>query len=161
MRQQRMFEEFNNQYMIGHKTPSREELKKAAHLMLDEVKEVFEELYDDVEIEFKLKGPKKKVNLKRIAKEMADTRYITGERMVMLGFQLDAIEAEVHRSNMSKVVPYDKLQTAVAEALPRYPNVLPFANKSGSVILRCMETGKVVKPESFYSPAKVTDKMIP
>lgn len=47
--------------------------------------------------------------LLNLAKELADLRYTCDGTAVALGIDLDAVYAEVHRSNMTKEIPDDPL----------------------------------------------------
>ena len=96
------FEEFQNLYGMEQTEPTRANLTKALELILDEVKEAYQELHYGVVIDVRLAAPKEDIDLHSTAKEFEDVRYIAGERMTNFGWDVDAIHNETHRSNMSK-----------------------------------------------------------
>lgn len=159
MSQNKMFDEFNNQYSVGCVEPTHANLEKALSLVLDEVKEAYEELYGFVSIDIETRNPKE-VNIPAIAKEFEDIRYMPGERMRHFGWDVDAIEGETHGSNMSKKVLPETKAHELSTAAKRYPHVYAEKSTVGDFyVLRCGKTGKVVKP-STYTPAVITDEMI-
>ena len=153
------YQEFNQRYGVGHIEPTRENLLKAGELMSEELREFYQELFHGVVIDVKLSGPVENINLHNVAKEMTDGRYITGERMTAFGFDVPALDAEVHRSNMSKTVPAHHVDFELDAAQERYPNIRATVGRDGYAVLRCGDTGKVVKPTTT-SPANITDRMI-
>ncbi|MGL5323570.1 MAG: hypothetical protein ACRC91_02415 [Aeromonas sp.] len=91
-----------------------------------------------------------------VAKEMADIIYVTAQRMRRMGMDVDAIMEEVHRSNMSKRVASDRIDTELNIARHRYPNAIAVKVDGGCHVIRDPDTGKVVKPEC-YSPAELVE----
>lgn len=156
-----MFQEFNDQYEIGKIQNTHENLTKFAGLVLDEAIEMYEELFEGVEITIN-HGKRKDVDVEAFAFEATDIRYITGERMKAHGFDVDAFDAEKHRSNMSKLIPAsmpkDEIAFEVETARLRYPSV-ELHPVNGGFLLKCDDTGKVVKP-LCYSKAAVKEGMI-
>lgn len=148
MSQSKMFKEFNDQYEIGKIESTHDNLTKFAGLVLDEVIEMYEELFDDVEITIN-HGKAKDVDIEAFAFEATDVRYITGERMTAHGLGVDAFDKEKHRSNMSKLIPIEMsakdIGIELATARLRYPSVELHPVKGG-FLLKCADTGKVVKP---------------
>ena len=160
MNQTKMFKQFNELYGVGEIEPTRENLEKALGLILDEVKEAYEELYMGVVIDMKLSAPREEVNLKNAAKELTDIRYITGERATAFKFDVDALDKEVHRSNMSKCLKLNFTEgQELAIAKERYPHAKVEWVNGKYMVLRCQESKKLIKPTT-YSPANITDEMI-
>lgn len=161
MSQSKMFKEFNEQYEIGKIENTHDNLTKFAGLVLDEVVEMYEELFEGVEITIN-HGKAKDVDIAAFAFEATDIRYITGERMTAHGFDVDAFDKEKHRSNMSKLIPIEMkakdIGIELATAKLRYPDV-ELHPVSGGFLLKCADTGKVVKP-LCYSKAVGDDSMI-
>lgn len=161
MSQNKMFQEFNDQYEIGKIPNTHENLTKFAGLVLDEVVEMFEELFHDVEITIN-HGKDKKVDIEAFAFEATDIRYITGERMKAHGFDVDSFDFEKHRSNMSKLIPIEMrtkdIGFELANAMKRYPSV-ELHPVNGGFLLKCADTGKVVKP-LCYSKAAVKNGIV-
>lgn len=153
-----MFKEFNEQYEIGKIENTHENLTKFAGLVLDEVIEMYEELFNDVEIAIN-HGKAKEVDIAAFAFEATDIRYITGERMAAHGLDVDAFDKEKHRSNMSKLIPIEMrtkdIGIELVTARLRYPSV-ELHPVSGGFLLKCADTGKVVKP-LCYSKAVVDE----
>lgn len=161
MSQNKMFQEFNDQYEVGKIPNTHENLTKLAGLVLDEVVEMYAELFHDVEITIN-HGKRKEVDIEAFAFEATDIRYITGERMKAHGFDVDAFDAEKHRSNMSKLIPIGmdtkEIGFELANARLRYPSV-ELHPVEGGFLLKCADTGKVVKP-LCYSKAAAKGGMI-
>ena len=139
-----MFKEFNETYDYSKVELTPENLAKSFKLINDEVIEVADEI---------------KPNFSKTAavKELLDTIYITAQQLSAYGVDIDAGLAELHRSNLSKTVPLEYAEEYVLEANARYPQIA-VTNKGKCAILRCVNTGKVIKT-SIYSPAVITSEM--
>ena len=159
MEQSKMFKQFNELYGVGDIEPTRENLEKALGLIVDEVKELYEELFYGVVFDIRTAATREDVNLHNVAKEMTDIRYITGERATAFKFDVDALDGETHRSNMSKELTVENVNKEMAIASKRYPNVKSRHVSPSTFVLKCKDTGKIIKPTT-YSPALITDEMI-
>lgn len=85
-----MVREFHETFGVTiNEPPSRDLRTLRARLIAEEANETTVEL---------ARG-----DLEAIAKELADVIYVTYGTAISLGIDLDAVIAEVHRSNMSKV----------------------------------------------------------
>lgn len=85
-------------------------------------------------------------NLADMAKELADLLYVIYGTFAELGLDSEAIFAEVHRSNMTKVWTTGDLQTLPDDMA----GMTSVVGDDGVTVYR--EDGKVLKPPS-YSPA--------
>ena len=146
----KLADEFNAQYGLKQK-PLDSDLTSMVGLIGDEWNELDMEIlaYTD------------QINLNNVVKEAIDTIYITMQQLRERGVDVDAALAEVHRSNMSKSLDIYDNTAAFKEldiARKRYPaaQLIPHGDK---YILKCAESGKVIKP-SCYSPAVITKQMI-
>ncbi len=141
------FQDFENMYGLEPVKPETNRLLAAKRLIEDEVSEFEDEI---------TAAP----HLKNLAKEMTDIIYITGERMTNFGFDVDALFAEVHRSNMSKRVHIAEATFELAIAKQRYPRAyLVQLDAVDYVVIKDAETSKVIKPTS-YSAAMITPEML-
>ena len=142
----RMFDEFNTTYQVQDLPGSA--IFNTIDLINDEVLEAEEEAQKD--------------DIKGFAAELTDIIYITAQRMKAHGFDINALLEEKHRSNMSKVIPLsdsvEDIEMYMAEIEERYPNAELYP-VHGGYILKCKDTGKVIKP-SCYSKAVITNDMI-
>jgi phosphoribosyl-ATP pyrophosphohydrolase len=153
MQMNKMFDEFMFTYRIKPLVMHMPNLGASAKLIDDELNELIDELsYEDG-----TPKPIEEVDKSAAIKEMADIIYITAQRMRAMGVDVDAVMAEVHRSNMSKTVPLKDADKELEIARQRYPNVYKEEGQR-YVVLRCADTGKVVKP-SCYSPAVISEEM--
>ena len=162
MQLNKMFKEFNELYGIDVKPVTQAGLRKALHLIQDEVDEFADELFDtDLTPDLKATGavipawqPKLDEDLDKpnIAKEMTDILYITMQKMIENGFDVEACLSEVHESNMSKRVYIDDLEMELKEARTRYPDVYEVQLSQNWFVLIDASSNKVVKP-MCYSPA--------
>ncbi|ARM71087.1 hypothetical protein pVco5_099 [Vibrio phage pVco-5] len=141
-----MFAEFNDTYGYEPITFNSPNLKKAVKLISDEVVEIL------------LESEAEELDQLAAAKELTDNLYITMQQMSAMGLDIGMCLREVHRSNLSKTVPLAEAPKYVEEVKDRYPNVA-ITNKGDRAVLRCVDTGKVIKP-SCYSPAEITTAMI-
>lgn len=118
---QQMVAEFHDRFGVpnhlgdGAGIPSADRLKLRTDLIEEEFTELYFELIPAVEVE-------------RVAQEAADLVYVIYGMALEFGIDLDAVIAEVHRSNMTKISP------------------------DGTVKRR--DDGKILKPAT-YSPADV------
>ena len=146
----KLMTEFNELYAIEKLQPTRDNLLNVRDLITDEI--------DELSHELRLSD----IDLYGVAAELTDVLYITAERMRALGFDVDALLEEKHRSNLSKVLPAEmpnyEIMMELQVARERYPDALLEACDTGYV-LRCDRTGKVIKP-LCYSKAVITDSMI-
>lgn len=62
---------------------------------------------------------------------------------------------EVHKSNMSKLVPLNQADKEVSLARERYPDALIRPVTDTHVVISCHKTGKVIKP-TCYTPADMS-----
>ena len=152
----KMMNEFNELYSVDPIEFTMDNINRTIDLIGDELTEAVEETvavgsWNDLPIE--------EVNLHNLAKELTDILYITSQRMLTHGMDVDALLAEVHRSNMSKQVPIDQSVTELTLAKERYPEAI-YSLVSGDLgVLTDKATGKVIKP-SCYSAAVITDEMV-
>lgn len=155
------YKEFNELYRLDKKPLTHANAMKTAKLIADELQEFIEEFYDGVEVLISCTGtPKRKeINPHKPPKELTDIRYITGQQMDEYGMDVTALDKEVHRSNMSKTVDVEFLDEEISIALCRYPHARYSCVEPEVYVIKCADTGKVIKPTT-YSPAVITDKMI-
>lgn len=150
-----MMDEFHTAYMLKDKKMGNNEVITMHNLISDEVKELKQEVVKLVAtVNFEDNRPD-------IVKEAIDTIYIAAQQLRLMGVDVDAALAEVHRSNMSKTLPLDgsvKLSDELEIARKRYPKA---GIKEGQrkAVLICGDTNKVIKPTT-YSQAVITPKMI-
>lgn len=78
--------------------------------------------------------------------------------MKTLGYHWQTILEEVHRSNMSKTVPYSQAEHELKAARERYPNAY-IVEGQRDCILKCADTNKVIKP-TCYSAAIIKGEWI-
>lgn len=78
--------------------------------------------------------------------------------MKILGYKWQLILEEVHRSNMSKTVPYAQVEEELKAVRERYPNAYIVEGQQ-DCILKCADTNKVIKP-SCYSKAVIKPEWI-
>ena len=74
----------------------------------DEVQELRWRLLDEEYLEVSDELGKPEINIYALAKEIADLLYVTYGLGLAFGLDMDAVFAEVHRSNMSKLGPDGK-----------------------------------------------------
>ncbi len=146
-----MMDDFNTSYMIKDKKCNKVNLQIAVALTSQELDEASDELVEAI----------KPLSEEDAVKELIDTIYITAQQLRLMGVDVDAALAEVHRSNMSKALPLDgsvKLSDELEIARRRYPSA---GIKEGQrkAVLMCGETNKVIKPTT-YSAAVITPQMI-
>lgn len=134
-----MFGEFNKTYGYEPMELNSANLKKSVKLISDEVVETLIE--SDAEV----------LDKPRSAKELTDILYMTMQQMSAYNLDIHACLQEVHRSNLSKTVSPEDAHVFLLEVQERYPNAFTTA-VDGRVVLRCGDTGKVIKP-SCYSEA--------
>jgi predicted HAD superfamily Cof-like phosphohydrolase len=109
--------------------PNEDSVELRYKLITEEYKEVIEELgYVWGKEPIVLRDPNFKINIPKLAKELADLEYVVDGTAAVFGIPHDEVFAEVHSSNMSKL------------------------DKDGNVVRR--EDGKVLKSE-LYRPADV------
>lgn len=167
MNETEKFQQFNNLYGLARKELTHEQVLISAKLIIQEVVEFVEEFYELAAIETDMNGDIDIVtgnkieqpNLHNAFKEMEDIRYITGQQMTELGGDVSAIGDEVHRSNMSKSVSAGDVVRELEIARERYPAAIDTTQDCEVFVLKCSETGKVIKP-TIYSAAVITDSMI-
>ncbi len=92
-------------------------------------------------------------------KEGLDVIYAMTQQLRERGVDIDAGLAEVHRSNMSKVVEDGSLEGEIATAKKRYPDVIAQPISEGRYVLKSPSQGKVVKP-TCCSSAVITEAII-
>ncbi len=141
-----MFKEFNELYGLETKAIDHD-LESMHKLINDEVVELGDEIL-----------PVINPNIPFTYKEALDVVYIACQQMTERGFDVEKGLAELHRSNMSKSLSFDEVTIdEITTAMNRYPNasVVEAGNK---YVLKCTETGKVIKPKR-YSPAVITSDM--
>ncbi len=92
-------------------------------------------------------------------KEGLDVIYAMTQQLRERGVDIDAGLAEVHRSNMSKVVEDGSLEGEIATAKKRYPDVIAQSISEGRYVLKSPSQGKVIKP-TCYSSAVITEAII-
>ncbi len=167
MKLNKMFKEFNTAFGLKEKDFNVEELRKSQMLIEEEVAEFDEELYDnDVESgvsysecdseqvrSFSLKNDAflDKVN---VVKELTDILYITMQQMTQLGLDVEACITEVHRSNMTKTIKKERIESELQFAKERYPSAVS-AQVGDVFVMRDPTTNKIVKPQG-YTPADMT-----
>lgn len=151
-----MMDDFNTSYMIKDVPLNLENIERMYGLIQDEEQELFEEVVRGVA------NPEGSgINKSNAVKEAIDCIYITAQQLRLMGVDVDAALAEVHRSNMSKALPLDgsvKLSDELEIARKRYPQAGIKEGQRKAVLL-CGETNKVIKPTT-YSQAVITPQMI-
>ena len=150
----KMMNEFNELYSVEPIEFTMGNINQTLGLIDDELAEAFGE----AKIKW-IDRPIEEVNLHNLAKELTDILYITSQRMLTHGMDVDALLAEVHRSNMSKQVPIDQSVTELTLAKERYPEAIYSLVSGDQGVLTDKATGKVIKP-SCYSAAVITDEMV-
>ena len=143
MKMNEMFLEFNTVYGIQPLERTLANLASTQSLIQDEVAELWDELYDAEE---KTDDALDQAN---ITKELTDILYITMQRMIVFGMDIEDCLKEVHRSNMSKSVSGENVAKEVLIAQQRYPKVLVQDMGGNRFVLRCNDSGKVIKPTSY------------
>jgi len=78
--------------------------------------------------------------------------------MEILGYKWQPILEEVHRSNMSKTIPYSQAEHELKIARERYPNAY-IVEGQRDCILKCADTNKVIKP-TCYSAAVIKEEWL-
>lgn len=141
-----MFREFNKVYGIQPLKRTQADFATTQSLIQDEVDELWDELYDMEGMDDKADDQLDQAN---IAKELTDILYITMQRMLTHGMDVEACLAEVHRSNMSKSISGESVAMEVLTAQQRYEQVLVQDMGDNRFVLRCGKTGKVIKPTSY------------
>lgn len=160
--------EFNKTMGVSKTPVTHEAAKHRIDLILDEVLEAYSELYgsvnitvEDGKVVFAGFINAKEIDTNGLAAEFGDIDYITSTGAEQLGFNHDAVTEEKHRSNMSKVIPWDvdsgELAAELTEAIKRYPKA-EISQVDGGYVLKCGRTGKVIKP-MCYLKAVITDEM--
>lgn len=144
-----MMDEFMDTYKVDRTGITAKDCDGAYKLTADELDEFHDE-FDGLD--------DKDINAANVAKEMADIIYVAGQRMRRMGMDVDAIMAEVHRSNMSKLVAMENKDMELNIARDSYPDAVLERAGDGVCVIRDPNTGKVVKPQC-YSPAEITEEM--
>ncbi len=101
----------------------------------------------------------KEMNKQNFVKEGLDVIYAMTQQLRERGVDIDAGLAEVHRSNMSKVVEDGSLEGEIATAKKRYPDVIAQPISEGRYVMKSPSQGKVIKP-TCYSSAVITEAII-
>lgn len=158
-----IYTEFNEKYGVKYQEMTHEQALKTAKLIADELQEFLEEFYIDSVVGVFVAGCEKveNPNLLNAAKEITDLRYIAGQQAEQSSFDVDALDKEVHRSNLSKSIPLHQEEIAFHEleiARKRYPNA-ELVRSIDCYIIQDSVSHKVIKPTT-YTAAVVTDKMI-
>lgn len=83
--------------------PEQEVVDLRIDLLLEEVREVLAEVGVDLDWWNPRRVPREDINLTSLAKELADVLVVTYGFGRQFGLDMDAVFAEVHRSNMSKL----------------------------------------------------------
>lgn len=146
MKLNEMFLEFNTVYGIQPLERTQANFDSTHSLILDEVVELWDELYDAKEFGCKTDDALDQAN---ITKELTDILYITMQRMIVYGMDIEDCLKEVHRSNMSKSVSGESVAKEFLLAQQRYSKVLVQDMGGDRFVLRCNDTGKVIKPTSY------------
>lgn len=147
----KMFDEFNDTYQVERKELNLANVEKAHQLIKDEVIELGAEVETA-----KITG---KLDSAAAVKEAIDTIYITAQKLREVGVNVDASLAEVHRSNMSKVLTTDSvhaLNNELSVAVERYRDaeLIPV---DGGYVMYSKSQQKVIKPtKTYYSEARIT-----
>lgn len=109
-------------------------------------------------------------NFAIIAKLITDSTALENEQNIItlvalsisymkrLGYKWQTILEEVHRSNMSKTIPYSQAEHELKIARERYPNAYIVEGQQ-DCILKCADTSKVIKP-TCYSAAVIKREWI-
>lgn len=149
----KMFDEFNNQYGLEKK-----ELESDLTGMFQIIGSEYDEFRDEASENLLHAGQLMILNPHNFVKEGIDLVYATLQQLRERGVDVDAALSEVHRSNMSKKVHPLKTRSELDIAKKRYPNA-HWVNTGGfGNVLKCKDTGKVIKPTT-YSPAVITPDM--
>lgn len=150
----KMFDEFNDTYQVERKELSLANAEKAHQLIKDEVIELGAEVETA-----KITG---KLDSAAVVKEAIDNIYITAQKLREMGVNVDESLAEVHRSNMSKVLTTDSvhsLNNELSVAVGRYPDA-ELIKVDGGYVMYSKSQQKVIKPtKTYYSEANITPDM--
>ena len=150
----KIFDAFNTQYGIETKT-----LEHNLDGMIDIVGGEFDEWRDEIADSLFNDTDKFILNHENFVKEGLDVVYAMIQQLRERGVDVDAGLAEVHRSNMSKVVDFHDLDDELHKARERYPDAIIVPLSNGRYVLKSPSQGKVVKP-TCYSPAVITPEII-
>lgn len=162
MNETQKFKQFNELYDLKNKELTHEQALTTLKLILDEAQEFINEFFTEVKIDIVTGEENRQIpwpNIPNAAKELEDIRYITGQQMAECGMDVQGIGDEVHRSNMSKKVDAKDCVKELDIALKRYPKAYDSTKDYKTFVLKCAETGKVIRPTT-YKPALITGKMI-
>jgi predicted HAD superfamily Cof-like phosphohydrolase len=95
-----MLLEFHKTYNVAINQPLKEDLIGLREkLMIEELQEVEDELWPNVEDD----NWEKSIDKKKLTKELADLMYVVIGTAVTFGLPLEEVFTEVHKSNMSKL----------------------------------------------------------
>lgn len=142
----KMFAEFNSHYNMPATPATGDWFDTSYRLIKEELGEFAKEYREGSHAD--------------MVKELIDIIYVTAQRLSMVcdrgGVDMDAALAEVHRSNMSKLLPSH--ESAVREMSYYTENgddVSVVQTPAGSFKLLRAD-GKIVKPRNFYSKADMS-----
>ena len=100
--------------------PTEDLIELRTKLIQEELYETYEELYHDgTDLEVQ-----KPISKQKLAKELADLLYVVYGTADCFGIDIDRVFAEVHRSNMSKLVDGKPLKREDGKVL-KGPNYTP------------------------------------
>lgn len=143
----KMMDEFCSTYRVKGTEVNESNVKKAINLIDDELGE----LYDET-----LQQP---MNIEATGFELADIIYIAAQQARQLGYDVDALLAAKHASNMSKTVSRALAAYELQVARERYPEAY-IDEGQNYCVLRDAATNKVIKPTT-YTPAKAKQEYLP
>ncbi len=142
-----MMDEFCSTYRVKGTAVNESNVKKAINLIDDEIGE----LYDET-----LQQP---MDIEATGFELADIIYIAAQQARQLGYDVDALLAAKHASNMSKTVSRALAAYELQVARERYPEAY-IDEGQNYCVLRDAATNKVIKPTT-YTPAKAKQEYLP
>lgn len=143
----KMFQDFNTTFGIKEADFTPTQLDATYSLIADELLELFDEIYNDVDGDTLIPVPA--FDKYNTAKELVDILYITMQRMTTHGLDVEACIREVHESNMSKLVAPVDIEEELEVALKRYPFAIAIELTNGMYVLRDSKTNKVIKPVGY------------
>lgn len=142
-----MMDEFNSTYRIKGTTFNKNNLIKTASLIEDELVELTDEVYEE------------HIDAGGVGFELADIIYIAAQQARQMGYDIDALLAAKHASNMSKTVSRAHAGYELQVARERYPEAY-IDEGQNYCVLRDAATNKVIKPTS-YTKAKAKQEHLP
>lgn len=142
-----MMDEFNSLYRVKFTKLNVKNMNKTLQLIQDELDELDEE------------ASKLNIDPSGVGFELADVIYIAAQQARQMGYDIDALLAAKHASNMSKTVSRAYAEYELDIARERYPEAYIDEGQQYCV-LRDAATNKVLKPTT-YTKAKANKEHLP